>query len=155
MDHTSLVGGLQRLGDLSGNRQRVFDWYRALRDTVSEGWPFHQLQHQRPRALGFVFFNAVDGGDVRVVEAGEDLRLPREPGEAVRVAGEGVGENLQRDLAAQLGIRGLPDLSHAALAEQGGHVVVSEAGAGTQGHGLLEPLTRAFYAQAVHRRTAA
>ena len=35
-----------------------------------------------------------------MVEAGEDLRLPREPGEAIRVSREGVGEDLQRDLQA-------------------------------------------------------
>ncbi len=28
------------------------------------------------------------------VEAGEDLRFPLEPGEPIRVSGEGVGENL-------------------------------------------------------------
>ncbi len=55
-----------------------------------------QLQHQRPRPLGFL--DAVDGGNVRVVETGEDLRLPREPGEPVRVRREVVGEDLQGDL---------------------------------------------------------
>ena len=36
-----------------------------------------------------------------------------------------------------------------ALAEQGGQIVVPEAGAGEQGHGLLRPRTELFYAQAV------
>ena len=58
------------------------------RDPVSQGRSFDQLQHERPRSLGFI--DAVDGGDVRLVEAGEDLRLPREPDETVRIAGEGV-----------------------------------------------------------------
>ena len=62
--------------------------------------------------------------------------LPREPGEPVRVSGEGVGEDLQGDLAVELGVGGLPDLSHPAFAEQGGDVVVPEAGAGTEGHDL-------------------
>ena len=38
-------------------------------------------------------------------------------------------------LAVELRVGGLPDLAHAALAEQGGHVVVAEAGAGAKGHG--------------------
>ena len=79
-------------------------------------------------------FDAVDCGDVGLVEAGEDLRLPREPGETVRISREGVWEDLQRDLAVELGVGGLPDLAHAALAEEGGDVVVPEAGAGTQRH---------------------
>ena len=86
-----------------------------------------------PRPLGFL--DAVDGGDVRVVEAGEDLRLPLEPGEPIRVRREGVREDLQRDLAIELRVGGLPDLAHAAFPEEGGNVVVPEAGAGTQGHG--------------------
>ncbi len=71
-----------------------------------------------------------------MVEAGEDLRLPREPGEAVRVSREGVGQDLQRHLAAQLRVGGLPDLPHPAFPEEGGDVVVAEAGAGTEGHGV-------------------
>ena len=44
------------------------------------------------------FLNAVDGGDVGVVEGRKDLRLPLEPGEPVRVIREGVGKDLQGDL---------------------------------------------------------
>jgi hypothetical protein len=66
-----------------------------------------------------------------VVPTRENLRLPLEPGKAVRVSGEGVGEDLQRDLAVELGVGGLPDLAHASLADEGGHVVMPEAGAGT------------------------
>ena len=72
-----------------------------------------------------------------MVQAGEDLRLPREPGEAVRVVCEGVRQDLQRDLAVELRIGGLPDLAHAALAEQRGDVVVAEAGADVEGHGSV------------------
>ena len=55
----------------------------------------------------------MDGGDVGMVEAGEDLGLPREAGEPVGVVREGVGEDRQGDLAAQLRVGGLPDLSMA------------------------------------------
>ena len=37
------------------------------------------------------------------------------------------GQDLQRDLAVELRVGGLPDLAHAALAEQGDDVVVAEA----------------------------
>ena len=60
------------------------------------------------------------------------MGLPREPGEAVRVRCEGVWEDLQGDLAIELRVGGLPDLAHAALADEGGHVVMAEAGAGTE-----------------------
>ena len=73
------------------------------------------------------------------------LRLARicasreKPGEAIRVRREGAREDLQRDLAVELGVGRLPDLSHPALAEKGGDVVVVEVGAGGQGHAGLEP----------------
>ena len=83
-------------------------------------------------------FQPVDAPDVGMVQAGEDLRLPREPGEPVRFVCEGVGEDLQGHLAVELGVGGLPDLAHAALAQQGGDIVVPEAGAGTERHRGLE-----------------
>ena len=44
---------------------------------------------------------------------------------------------------AELGVGGLPDLAHPAFAEEGGDVVVPEAGAGSKGHGgLHRPLYR-------------
>ncbi len=64
---------LQRLGDLFRNRQRLIQRDRPLGDPVREGRAFDQLQDQRPRPLGLL--DAVDGGDVGVVEADEDLRL--------------------------------------------------------------------------------
>ena len=78
-----------------------------------------------------------------------DLRFPLEPGEAIWIRREGVGQDLQGDLAAQLRVGGLPDLAHAALAEKGGHVVVVEAGAGSEWHDLVEA-NGSFYAEAVH-----
>ncbi len=92
---------------------------------VSERGAFDQLQDQRPRPLGLL--DAVDLGDVGVVEAGEDLRLPREPGEPIWISGKGVGEDLQRDLAVELRVGGLPDLAHPTFAKQISDVIVPEA----------------------------
>jgi len=44
---------------------------------------------------------------------------------------------LCRPVPVELGVGGLPDLIHAALGNESGHVVVPEAGAGTQSHGDL------------------
>ena len=58
---------------------------------------------------------------------------------AIRVRGEGVGEDLQGDIAARLRVVGLPDLAHAPLTDEGDDVVVPEAGAGTEWHDVLGP----------------
>ena len=109
MDYPRFVRSLQRFGDLLRNRERLIQRDCPLRDPVSESRSLDQLQHERPRPLGFL--DAVDGGDVGVVEAGEDLRLPFESGEPVRVRREGVGEDLEGDLAVELRVGGLPDLA--------------------------------------------
>ncbi len=54
-------------------------------------------------------------------------------------------KDLQGDLVVELRVGGLPDLPHAPLPEEGGHVVVPEAGAWTRGHDLLEPRIARFY----------
>ena len=45
------------------------------------------------------------------------------------------GEDLERDLTLELGVGGLIDLTHPALADEGSHVVMAEPGADVQGHG--------------------
>ena len=71
-----------------------------------------------------------------MVEAGQDLRLPREPGEPIRVIREGVREDLQGDLAVQLRVGGLPDLAHPALAEEPHYLVRTNRLTGLEAHDL-------------------
>ena len=47
------------------------------------GFAFNQFHYKRP------VFNAVDLGDVGVIERGEDLGFPLEAGHSLRVGGEG------------------------------------------------------------------
>ncbi len=48
------------------------------------------------------------------------------------------GRIFSATLAVELRVAGLPDLAHAPLTEEGGDVVVPEAGASGQGHGSVE-----------------
>ena len=64
------------------------------------------------------------------------LRFSLEPSEAIRVGSERLGEDLERNLALELGIGGLIDLPHAAFADLGGDGIGAEAGADGQGHEL-------------------
>ena len=67
-----------------------------------------------------------------MVELGEELRLALEAREALPVLGEGRGQDLDRDVALELGVGRAVDLAHAALAELGGDLVGAEAGAGAR-----------------------
>ena len=134
MDHPRFVCGLQRLRDLLGDRQRLIERDRPLGDPVGQGRPFDQLQDECLRVVGLL--DAVDGRNAGVVQAGEDVGFPLKPGEAIGISREGVREDFQGDIAVELGVGGLIDLPHAPLADEGGHVVMAEAGAGAQGHDL-------------------
>ena len=127
VDHPGFVRGLQRLRDLFRNRQRLIQRDRAFGDPVGEGWPFDQFQDERLRVLALL--DAVDSREPRMVQAGQHLRFPLKPSEPIRVRGEGVGEDLQRDVVAELRVGGAIDLAHAAFADESGDVVMCEPGA--------------------------
>ena len=74
-----------------------------------------------------------------MVELGQELRLALEAREALRVRGEGRGQDLDRDLALELRVGGAVDLAHAALAELGGDLVGAEAGSRAEAHRALPP----------------
>ena len=72
-------------GALLAQRRRRLRWKRRPvgfclergADPLSKCRPLHKLQHQRPGVV--LFLDAVDGGNARMVQAGEDLRLALEP----------------------------------------------------------------------------
>ena len=80
------------------------------------------------------FLQTVDGGDVRMVQRGQDLGLTLEAGQAVGVISKHVRQDLQRHVPVQLGVTGAIDLAHAARSDEGGHFVRAEAGTGAEGH---------------------
>ena len=75
----------------------------------------HQFHHQRANALsgvGRTGFNAVDRGDMWVIQRCQDTRLTLEPREPLRIDGKDDGQDLDRHLASELRIPGAIDLAH-------------------------------------------
>ena len=91
-----------------------------------------QFEPERLHAIRF--FEAVDCGDVRMVERGQQLRLTLETGDAIRITCEGFRQDLQRDLAIQLNIARAIDLAHSARPKGGENLVRAEARPIGQGH---------------------
>src|SRR5262249_20605278 len=69
-----------------------------------------------------------------MIEGGEDLRFPFEPREAVGVVDEGLGQDLQSDLAPQRRIVRSIHLSHPARTECGEDFVRTEVRANRERH---------------------
>jgi hypothetical protein len=61
-----------------------------------------------------------------MVKLSEQLRLALEARQALAVLDEGGGQDLDRHVAAELGVLGAIDLAHAALAELGGDAIVGD-----------------------------
>ena len=127
--------GFEGFGNMLGTGQCLVEPDWALLDAIRQGRPFNKFQHQRTDTL--CFFQSVDVADVRIVQLGENLRFTLEPGQAVWVGCEGIREHFQRDLAVQPRIGRAIDLAHAALADEGGHVIVVEPETDVEGHEAL------------------
>ena len=93
-------------------------------EALGEVLALDQLHDEDRRAVDLL--DAEEGGDAGVVQGGQGARFAVEAGQAFRVVGELRRQQLEGDFAAQLGVAGAVDLTHAALAEQCGDFVVGE-----------------------------
>ena len=126
---------------------READRERPPADLVGERPPFEQLHRDEGPAV--VLADLVDGADVRMVERRRRPRLAREPIERAARLPDHVGQELERHLPPQLGVRGAIDDAHAAAAELLDDLVVRDAFAD---HGMSARFTP--IAGACHRQVA-
>ena len=128
MDDPLLVRLFERLRDLQRETEALLDWKRPGLEALGERRTGDQL-HDEGMGLA-AGLEAVDLGDVRVVQLREELRLAFESCQPFFVFRERRRQHLDRHLALEPGVRGAPDLAHATLAELGRDLVRTEAGAG-------------------------
>jgi len=104
------VGDLQRLGHRQPDPQRLPQAEPVLLQALPQRLALEVLQRHVGPAL--VLAHGVDRDDVRVVELGGGAGLEQEALDGV-AGPEGLGaDQLQRHLAAQLGVAGQIDLGH-------------------------------------------
>ena len=128
MDDALLVRRFQRVSDLLRDGQRLVDRDRPARDALREVLALDEFHHERADAAGF--FETVDVGDVRMVQRGQGPGLALKPRDPLRVGGERLGQDLDRDGAIQLRVPRAVDFTHAAGAERRQDLVRAEACAG-------------------------
>jgi hypothetical protein len=83
MDDAFLMRRIERVNDLSGDCQRLGEEQRSRRDLMGERRAFDEFEDERLDAIDF--FHAMDGGDVRMVQRREQLRLMLETRETLVV----------------------------------------------------------------------
>jgi hypothetical protein len=130
VDDALFVRRFERVGDLPRDGQRVGNRHRPLCDPLRERVALDQFHHERVRLAAVL--EAVDVGDVGMVEGGQHLGLAPEPPEALRIVAERRRQDLERDVPVQFGVARPIHLAHAACAEQGDDFIGTDMRAGSE-----------------------
>src|SRR5262249_44588209 len=143
MDDAFLVRGFEGRRDLYGDGDRSV--YRkptagnAGCERVADG-ELHDEHRRRGRA-----FQPMDRSDIGMIQRSEDARFAFEAREALGICGEGIGKDLDRDVAMEVRVTGAIDLAHAAGSERRNDLERSDARPIGQ-HQRVEIGRRALYA---------
>jgi len=130
MNDPLLVRRFEGFGDLLRDGESLVERDRTARDALREVVALDEFHHERgdvARAL-----EAVDRRNVRVVERREDLGFSLEAGQPIGICRNCCWQHLKRNLALQVRVGRAVDLAHPAFAEERGHSIGAETGAGSQ-----------------------
>jgi hypothetical protein len=107
--------GIQRVGDLDGRIQHLFQRQRAAAHDVAQSLTFQQLH--RDEGLASNFSNLVYGANVGMIQGRCSARLPTETIQGLGVLGQLIREKLEGDVPAESNVFGLVHHSHAAATQ--------------------------------------
>ena len=133
VDDPLLVRRLQRLRDLLRDRQRVVEGDLSARDPLRQVLALDQLHDQGTDAARFL--QAVNVGDVGVIQRRQGLRFACEPSQPFGVPRKRVGQDLQRHVTIELRVACPKHLTHPSLADRRRHFVDADSGAASKGQG--------------------
>lgn len=85
MHHTSLMGPIQRIGDLDGIPQGLVQWQRHFPESLGQRLALQVLHDEEVHAL--VLADVVESADMQMVQTRDGARLALEALAAVRVSG--------------------------------------------------------------------
>ncbi len=115
MNYAFGVRGVERIGNFDGQREQESNIERLRGDAVLERCPVQKLH--RDERLRIVLANLVNRADVGMIQCRSGTRLTAEAFQSLGVAGDVLGQELQRHRAAEFGVLGLVHHSHAAATE--------------------------------------
>jgi hypothetical protein len=111
------VGGIQRIGNLDGRRQRGLEIQRRDADALPQIAAVQEFHGDPGKAV--LFADVVDGADVRVIQGGCGFRLAPKPAQRQRILRHIVGQELERDKAIEARVLRLVHHTHAARPDLG------------------------------------
>ena len=102
---------VQGVGDLDAQIEHRFDLQRLASHSVPEGLTFEEFHGDESSPISLV--NFVYRADVRMIQRGRGFRFPLEAAESLRIVGEVIRKELQRDVATKLQVFGFVHYAHA------------------------------------------
>ncbi len=109
------MSGIERVGDLDTQVNQTVGFERAAEYRFPQSLAFEKLHHDEAQAA--VLPNFVNGADVGMVQSGSGAGFAAKTFEGLRVVRDIVGQELQRDEAAERGVFGAVDDTHPAAAQ--------------------------------------
>ena len=109
------VGGVERVGNFDAEIEEKLQIHGAAADGMLQSFAVETFHGQVGLAVGFA--DVVNGADVGMIQRGGGARFAAEAFERLRVFGQFIGEEFQRDEAAEVGVLSLVNHAHAATAE--------------------------------------
>src|SRR5262249_33540718 len=115
MDTTLLVRCFQGIRDLPRNWKRFVNPKVAAGDQVRERLALNKFEDDPSHAVDLL--KPIDGCNIGMVERGQYFGLSLKTSQALRVVGNPVRQNLDRDVAFETGVGSAVDDTHAAFAD--------------------------------------
>src|SRR5262245_5582776 len=100
MDDALFVRSLERFTDARCNTQGLVERNRPAPDAFRQCFAFNQFEYEKART--FRLFETVNRRNVRMIERRENFGFALEPAQALRVAREFLGQNLDGDFALEI-----------------------------------------------------
>ena len=106
------MGSFKGLCDLQGKFQGFFDRARTALNPISQRVCLNQFQNKEVSSISFL--KTMDGGNVRMIQGCEQLRLPLITGNTVSIFGKLFRQDFNCNIPTKFLIRCLIDFSHPA-----------------------------------------
>src|SRR6266581_8509530 len=133
------VRGIQCVGNLDSQVQQCFQFYRTRAYAMLQSYSIQKL-HGNER-LAVLLADVVNRADVRMIQRRSGLRFALKAGEGLRVPGNIVGQELERDEAVQARVFRFVNHAHTAPANFFDNAIV--------GNGLADHEEWQFYSRSI------
>src|ERR1035441_3596993 len=105
------MGCVERIRNLDGQRENQFGFHRSPRNAVLQRQPVQKL-HGDERLLA-TLADVVNGADVGMIESGGSTSFTSETFQYLRVSGNVIRQELERNETTEFGVLRLVDHAHA------------------------------------------